>query len=117
MRIVYVSDLVETWYQLLVRFIPTKSLIVNMTWDILSAYISWIDINLVASERFIALLLKCLGDIEFLEAATDCLCSLVTKGMDAKLKLQLIVALEEALKRCPLFTVSSDVRANPDKSL
>ena len=52
MRETAVVDLVENWYQTILRFESQRPDIVCMCHEVIGAYISWIDISLIANDRF-----------------------------------------------------------------
>lgn len=72
--------------------------LVNQCLEVIGAYVAWIDIALVANDRFIELLLSLLHRIESREAATDCLHDIISKGMEPLDKLQLIETLVPVLQ-------------------
>jgi exportin-T len=71
--------------------------LVNQCLEVIGAYVSWIDIALVANDRFIELLLSLLHKIESRESAADCLHDIISKGMEPLDKLQLIETLVPVL--------------------
>lgn len=45
--------------------------------NVIGAYIAWIDIELIANERFVSLIMRALTNTETQEAAVDCVCSIL----------------------------------------
>ncbi|KAJ1968999.1 pre-tRNA nuclear export protein, partial [Dimargaris xerosporica] len=92
------TNLAATWHDVLVYFQNQPLDIVPMLLRILGVYVSWIDISLVANDRFIPLIYQCLESravpnpnaTPVRNAACDCLTEIVRKGMKPPDKLALI---------------------------
>ena len=56
----------------------------------IGAYVSWIEINLVANDKFVAVLLKYLRMELLRESACECIHEVLSKGMDPVAKLKLV---------------------------
>ncbi|XP_021920575.1 exportin-T-like [Zootermopsis nevadensis] len=93
-----VEKLVESWYHILKTYETSNPELVNQCLEIIGAYVSWIDIGLVANARFIELLLSLLCVVESRESAADCLHDIISKGMEPLDKLQLIETLVPVLQ-------------------
>jgi exportin-T len=72
--------------------------LVNQCLDVIGAYVAWIDIALVANDRFFELLLSLLHRMDSREAAADCLHDIISKGMEPLDKLQLVETLVSVLQ-------------------
>ncbi|CAD5112752.1 DgyrCDS1970 [Dimorphilus gyrociliatus] len=103
MRMNTVPVLVNSWYEIL-RMDNVDSQIVCQCLDVIGSYISWIDIDLIANDRFVPIILQCLGDDLKRESACDCLREIVLKGMQPLSKLKLIDSLTEVLDSLGVFT-------------
>jgi len=54
--------------------------------DVIGLYIAWIDINLIANDRIVPVLLRFLKMPLLRESACDCITEIVHKGMDPEAK-------------------------------
>ena len=52
-----------------------------MCLEVITAYVSWIDINLIANQRFVDALLRYMSIKNLREAACDCIHGIIIKGM------------------------------------
>lgn len=102
-----VTDLVESWYQILnLSAQACDPAIKSMCLQVIGAYISWIDINLIANDRFISKILECLSHEEIRENACDCLQEIVSKGMDSAGKTRLVESLSDVLVKIGVMDIS-----------
>ena len=84
---------VDTWYQIIATYELTNNIIAGSCMETVAKYISWIDLRLVANERFLALLYRCMANPELREHACECFTAMVDKGMDPIAKADLIRSL------------------------
>lgn len=103
MRETCIPAMVESWYNLLMinseKLNPTIS---SMCMDVIGSYIEWIDINMIANERFLPLIFSFLNQNiapETRESTCDCLREIACKGMMPLDKLRLIEVLWPQIKR------------------
>lgn len=103
MRESCIPSMVESWYNLLVlnsrKLNPSIS---SMCMNVIGCYIEWIDINMIANERFLPLIFSFLNQniaAETREATCDCLREISCKGMMPPDKLRLIEVLWPEIKR------------------
>ena len=88
--------------------------------DIVGKYVSWIDIGLIANERFMAVILGFLCVAALRESACDCVSEIVSKGMDPGAKVKLVETLSQLLEKDGHFTlpqVSISQYQSPSMSL
>ena len=71
-----------------VKYEMSDSRLVSECLCVICAYISWIDISLIANERFYTLFIRFMKDQHLRESTCDCLCEIVAKGMDSSAKVQ-----------------------------
>jgi len=102
MRETAVTDLVENWYQSICRFETSHPDIVAMCHEVIGAYISWIDIALIANDRFVAVFLRHLRVAQLRETAAECLTNIVSKGMEPVAKIKLVESYMEVLEAASL---------------
>ncbi|XP_057296563.1 exportin-T-like [Hydractinia symbiolongicarpus] len=109
-----VNDLVESWYQILKLYEQCNGAVVCLCLKVIGAYISWIDINLIANERFISCLLSYLESEEIRESSCECLLEIINKGMDAGGKTRLVESLSDALVKTRIMEVNSSACGDVD---
>ncbi len=80
--------------------------IANLCLNVIGCFITWIDIGLIANEGFVPLLVAALQRSETREASCDCICSILSKGMDSSAKIQLVDAMDKVLIQSGFYTVS-----------
>lgn len=85
-----VNDLVESWFCLLEENTFKNPEITCQTLEVIGAYISWIEINLIVNNRFMEFFKSALGHVDLRESTCACLEDIVNKGMDISAKLKLI---------------------------
>jgi len=74
--------------------------------DVIGAYVSWIDVSLIANERFVQVLLQFMAVPLLREAACDCVHEIICKGMEPTAKTALIESFVSVLETNGLLTVS-----------
>lgn len=103
MRQQCISQVVSAWYSLIVMYKGQSPQLAAQVLEMMQKYVSWIDIGLVANDRFVPLLFEFLvSSNEYLQlraAAAECLLAIVSKRMDAPSKLALLQQLQ-AGKAC-----------------
>lgn len=84
-----------SWYQILEMFKDVNPSVVALLLNAVERYVHWIDISLVANEKFIPLLFDVLNstDSEVQVSAISMLTEIVAKRMDAGPKLHLVSGL------------------------
>ncbi|CAL8134628.1 unnamed protein product [Orchesella dallaii] len=97
MREKVVVQLVEFWYKILTMFNGLSSKTTKLCLEVIGKYIQWIDINLVANDRFVPVLVSNLCNHETREAAADCIHEVVSKGMDPIDKTKLVESFARVL--------------------
>lgn len=85
-----VNDLVESWFILLEENSNSNPEITCQTLEVIGAFISWIEINLIVNDRFMQFFKFALGQIDLRETTCSCLEEIINKGMDISAKLKLI---------------------------
>jgi len=74
--------------------------------DVIGAYVSWIDVSLIANERFVQVLLQFMAVPLLRETACDCVHEIICKGMEPTAKTALIESFVSVLETNGLLTVS-----------
>ena len=77
-----------------------------MCLQVVGAYISWIDIGLIANDRFVSVLLRFMTQPLIRETACDCIYEIISKGMDPMAKIKLIESFATILDTSGLLTVN-----------
>uniref|UniRef100_F6YYP9 Exportin-T n=2 Tax=Ciona intestinalis TaxID=7719 RepID=F6YYP9_CIOIN len=104
-----VNQLVDAWFFIL-RDLSTYSNCISLCLDTVGAYVTWIDITLIANNRFMSLILGYLTSSESMavrESASECIKEISIKGMLPADKLALVEQLWAAVE-------SSGVLSNLD---
>uniref|UniRef100_A0A8C3JR47 Exportin-T n=1 Tax=Calidris pygmaea TaxID=425635 RepID=A0A8C3JR47_9CHAR len=105
MREQCIPSLVESWYQILQNYQYNNSELTCQCLEVVGAYVSWIDLSLIANERFINMLLGHMSVEVLREEACDCLFEIVNKGMDPIDKTKLVESLCQVLQSAGLFSI------------
>ncbi|XP_073476237.1 exportin-T [Aquarana catesbeiana] len=108
MREQCVPNLVESWYQILQTYQHTNSEVTCQCLEVIGAYVSWIDLTLIANDRFINMLLGHMSVEVLREEACDCLYEIVNKGMDPVDKTKLVESLCQVLQSAGFFSIEQE---------
>ncbi|XP_057710617.1 exportin-T isoform X2 [Corythoichthys intestinalis] len=108
MREQCIPGLVESWFQILHAYQLGHPELTCQCLEVVGAYVSWIDLGLIANERFINLLLGHMSVEELREEACDCLLEIVNKGMDPVDKTKLVESLCTVLQAAGFFYVERE---------
>ncbi|MFT7796761.1 exportin-T isoform X1, partial [Arapaima gigas] len=108
MREQCIPSLVESWYQILHTYEHTNSELTCQCLEVVGAYVSWIDLSLIANDRFVNLLLSHMSVEVLREEACDCLFEIVNKGMDPVDKTKLVESLCQVLQTAGFFNVEQE---------
>ena len=69
-------------------------------------YISWIDINLIANEKFVPVIIRFMSQTLLRESACECIQEIISKGMDPVAKTKMIESFAEVLENVGVLNVS-----------
>ncbi|XP_064399906.1 exportin-T-like [Halichondria panicea] len=108
MRAHCVLGLVESWLQIMTVFEEKDHGVVCLALEVAGAYVSWVDVNLIANDRCISLLLKYLSVSTLRESAVDTLHEIISKGMDPPAKIKLVESLCKILESVGVLGTSSN---------
>uniref|UniRef100_A0A673G482 Exportin-T n=1 Tax=Sinocyclocheilus rhinocerous TaxID=307959 RepID=A0A673G482_9TELE len=108
MREQCIPALVESWFQILQTYQHTHSELTCQCLEVVGAYVSWIDLNLIANDRFVNLLLSHMSIEELREEACDCLFEIVNKGMEPVDKTKLVETLCQVLQSAGFFNIEQE---------
>ncbi|XP_010770519.1 exportin-T-like, partial [Notothenia coriiceps] len=100
-----IPTLVESWFQILQTYQQSHPEITCQCLEVVGAFVSWIDLNLIANDRFVNLLLSQMSVMELREEACDCLFEIINKGMDPADKIKLVESLCQVLQSAGFFNV------------
>lgn len=84
----------------------THASLVCMCLDVIGAYVSWIDITLIANDRFVEVLLRFLAMPLLRESACDCVHEIICKGMEPTAKTTLIESFVSVLENAGLLKIA-----------
>ncbi|MEE6480433.1 hypothetical protein FKM82_012568 [Ascaphus truei] len=108
MREQCIPSLVESWYQILQTYQHSNSELTCQCLEVIGAYVSWIDLTLIANDRFINMLLGHMSVEVLREEACDCLYEIVNKGMDPSDKTKLVESLCQVLQSAGFFSIEQE---------
>ncbi|XP_046715530.1 exportin-T isoform X1 [Silurus meridionalis] len=108
MRESCIPALVESWYQILQTYQRTHTELTCQCLEVVGVYVSWIDLNLIANDRFVNVLLSHMSVEELREEACDCLFEIVNKGMDPVDKTKLVESLSQVLQSAGFFNIKQE---------
>ncbi|KAF7646004.1 hypothetical protein LDENG_00195140 [Lucifuga dentata] len=108
MREQCIPSLVESWFQILQTYQRSHPELTCQCLEVVGAFVSWIDLNLIANDRFVNLLLSQMSVEELREEACDCLYEIVNKGMDPVDKTKLVESLSRVLQSAGFFNVEQE---------
>ncbi|KAL2102884.1 hypothetical protein ACEWY4_002052 [Coilia grayii] len=108
MREQCIPSLVESWFQILQAYQQSHSELTCQCLEVVGAYVSWIDLNLIANDRFVNLLLSHMSVEDLREEACDCLFEIVNKGMDPVDKTKLVESLCQVLQSAGFFNIEQE---------
>ncbi|XP_015780138.1 PREDICTED: exportin-T-like [Acropora digitifera] len=112
MRDTCVVELVESWYNILQTYESSVSSLTCLCLDVIGAYIEWIDIGLVANDKFISLLLRYMSVEVLRESACDCIHEIICKGMEPIAKKKLVESLLIVLEQSGILIPHEDEDAD-----
>ncbi|KAG2469084.1 XPOT protein, partial [Polypterus senegalus] len=108
MREQCIPNLVESWYQILQTYQHSNSELTCQCLEVVGAFVSWIDLNLIANERFVNMLLSHMSVEVLREEACDCLLEIINKGMDPVDKTKLVESLCQVLQTAGFFNIEQE---------
>ena len=96
MRDCCIAEVAEAWYELAAAHRAQRPQLAAFVLATAARYVNWIDIGLVANDRFMPLLLDLMQapHAGARAAATDCVIEVVAKRMEPAAKVQLVQGLE-----------------------
>jgi exportin-T len=96
MRLSAMDTICDAWANIIGIYNASDPHVVGTCMQVISFYTSWIDISLVANERFLGPVFQFLmsSNSDLREGACDCITGLVNKGMLPAGKIQLIQSLQ-----------------------
>ena len=73
--------------------------------QVIGAYVSWIDITLIANDKFVSTLLRFMSNPLLRESACDCIHEIILKGMDPLAKTKLIESFITVLESAGVLSL------------
>lgn len=77
-----------------------------MCLDVVGKYISWIDIGLIANDKFVPVILRFMSMPLLRESACDCIHEIISKGMDPIAKIKLVESFTDVLENVGVLNLS-----------
>ncbi|XP_067932118.1 exportin-T-like [Watersipora subatra] len=93
-----IVQLVDSWYDLMIQYESTYPALVCLCLDIIGLYVAWIDINLIANDKIVSVLIRYLQLPLLRESACECVTEIVGKGMEHEAKINLIESFTSVLE-------------------
>ncbi|XP_072181720.1 exportin-T-like [Diadema setosum] len=93
-----IKELVDSWFHILKNYESSNPELACLCLEVVGVYVSWVDINLIANERFVGLLLHHLSIDVLRESACDCFHEIIEKGMDPVAKTELVESVTKVLQ-------------------
>ncbi|KAL4226182.1 hypothetical protein ACF0H5_014168 [Mactra antiquata] len=103
-----VLQLADSWLQIMNQYESTQPEIVCMCLDVVGKYISWIDIGLIANDKFVPVIIRFMSNTLLRESACDCIHEIISKGMDPVAKTMLVESFTDVLENVGVLTLSED---------
>lgn len=104
MRDLCVPQIVKSWWTILERCSDVTAQCLCL--DALAVFVDWIDVDLIANDLFVQLVISRLGNKELSEAAVRAVSALIFKGMLPAKKLSLVTALTDVMRNHQLISVN-----------
>lgn len=108
MRETCVAQLADSWLQILTAYESSRPELACLCLDVVGKYVSWIDINLVANDQYVPVLLRFLEQPLLRESACDCIYEVLSKGMDPVVKTQLVESFFSVLVSAGILNPPED---------
>ena len=77
-----------------------------MCLDVVGKYISWIDIGLIANDKFVPVIIRFMSMPLLRESACDCIHEIISKGMDPVAKTKLVESFTDVLENIGVLNLS-----------
>ncbi|XP_067683887.1 exportin-T-like [Haliotis asinina] len=103
-----VAQLADSWYQIMTGYETNKPEITCACLDVVGRYVSWIDISLIANDKFVSSLLRFLSLPLVRESACDCIHEIISKGMDPVSKTKLVESFMTFLDNAGVLSPPED---------
>jgi len=103
-----VLQMVDSWYHIIITYRESNAPLACFCLGVIGAFVAWIDITLIANERFVQALLEFMNAPMLRESACDCIYEILLKGMDPAAKTSLIQSFSSVLDANGTFNVSED---------
>jgi exportin-T len=110
-----VNSLVESWYLLLKEHSNKNPEITCQTLEVIGAYISWIEINLIVNNRFLEFFSYGLNQVDLRETTCSCLEEILNKGMEIGPKHKLIEYLWDNLLFTSAMSLEQQINLSNDE--
>uniref|UniRef100_A0A7I4YH90 Exportin-T n=1 Tax=Haemonchus contortus TaxID=6289 RepID=A0A7I4YH90_HAECO len=104
MRDLCIPQIVQSWWTILEQCSDVTAQCLCL--DAVAAFVDWIDVELVANDVFVPLVIARLGNKDISEAAVRAVSALIQKGMPASKKLSLVTALMDVMRNNHLINVN-----------
>ncbi|KAH3816261.1 exportin-T-like isoform X2 [Dreissena polymorpha] len=112
MREQCVQRLADSWLQILNKYEASNTEVVCTCLEVIGKYISWIDIGLIANDKFVPVIIRFMSNQLLRESACDCIHDIISKGMDPIAKTKLVESFSDVLENIGVLNPSEDEDAD-----
>ena len=103
MRDICIKQMVESWFTILKTMTDVTAQ--SLCLEVVAAFVDWIDLELVANDEFMPIVIQRLANNDTSEAAIHAVTALMQKGMPPAKKFGLILALGQVLRNNNLISL------------
>ena len=88
------------------QYEATQTEVVCTCLEVVGKFVSWIDIGLVANDKFVPVIIRFMSNPLLRESACDCIHDVVSKGMDPVAKTKLVESFTDVLDNVGVLNLS-----------
>ncbi|CCD67710.1 Exportin-T [Caenorhabditis elegans] len=107
MREICINEIAKSWLTI-ANALPEDNVIQCLVLDNIASYVDWIELDLVANDYVMPLIISKFQNPATSESATAAVCSLLEKGMPAEKKVGLTLTIMTVLRSNGLLTVNDN---------
>ncbi|KAF6021809.1 XPOT [Bugula neritina] len=108
MREQCIVQLVDSWYDIMSTYEGTHPQLVCSCLEVVGLYVAWIDINLIANDRMVPILIRYINTPLLRESACEAVTEILHKGMEPEAKVKLIESFTSVLESAGVMYPSED---------
>ncbi|XP_022238268.1 exportin-T-like isoform X1 [Limulus polyphemus] len=101
-----IMRLVDSWFHIVTTYQTSSPELSCLCLEVIGAYVAWIDISLIANNRFVSILVQYLSLPQLREAACECILEIINKGMEPSAKTKLVESFVTVLEQAGVLNPS-----------